>query len=159
MSVISVNEDERRAIALYDRLLASIGQRAAEIEPRPMASHWPHVGTAYRDLVVAGQSLQGWDAAVAGARWQPSKAQSADGRHQIIERTMTWHRDFPEPIAPIVELSHRRRSPFWRLSADLVAALEPDGRGPWYSRYAWANLYPVGPDATATEKAGSPWAR
>lgn len=33
-----------------------------------------------------------------------------------------------------------------------MEALEPDGYGPWYSRFAWANVYPVGPD----EPPGSP---
>lgn len=37
-------------IALYDQLLGSIGQRAGEITPRPLVSHWPHVGTAYDGL-------------------------------------------------------------------------------------------------------------
>ncbi len=33
----------------------------------------------------------------------------------------------------------------------LVQTLEPDGPDPWYSRYASANLYPVGTDNTDTE--------
>jgi hypothetical protein len=40
-----------RVLELYDRILASIGERAAEIEPCPLVSHWPHVGSAYRGLV------------------------------------------------------------------------------------------------------------
>lgn len=71
---------ERRAVHHYDRLLASIGESAQAIGDRRLASHWPHVGTAYRGLVIAGQ------------------------------------------------------------------ALEPVRTGPWYSRFAWANVYPVGPD-------------
>lgn len=147
---------EERAVQLYDQLLSSIGARAAEIEPCPLASHWPHVGTAYRGLVIAGQALQGWDRAVTGARWQATDAQSAAGRRAIIERTRTWHADSSEPVAPIAELPNRRNTPYWRISAEIVRALEP-GPEPWYSRYAWGNLYPVSTDYSPTEDAASPW--
>jgi hypothetical protein len=147
---------EERSMQLYDRLLASIGARASEIGPRPLASHWPHVGTAYSGLVIAGQALQGWDRAVTGARWEASHAQSPAGRRVIIERSRTWHADYAEPVAPIAELSNRRNKPFWKISAALVRALEP-GPEPWYSRYAWANVYPVSTDYSPTENAASPW--
>lgn len=29
---------------------------------------------------------------------------------------------------------------------DVALALEPDAGGPWYSRFAWANVYPLAPD-------------
>ena len=151
------DEHERSTIARYDGLLASIGLRAEEIGPRPLASHWPHVGTSYRGLVIVGQALQGWDRAVKGARWQPFHATTPAGRSEIIQLTRTWHADYVEPIAPIVELNNRRGSPFWQLCADLVALMEPDGPDPWYSRFAWANVYPVGADFTPTERASSPW--
>ena len=44
--------DERAVIAGYDALLTSVGDRAAEIGSRPVVTHWPHVGSAYRGLVM-----------------------------------------------------------------------------------------------------------
>ena len=137
---------DRAAVEAYDRLLASIALRADAIGLKGLASHWPHVGNDYRGLVIAGQALQGWDHAVAGARWQAADARTAEGRAAIIERSRTWFADAPDPVGVVATLSNRRGSPFWRLCRDVVEALEPDGHGPWYSRFAWANVYPVGPD-------------
>lgn len=137
---------ELRAVHHYDRLLASIGESAQAIGDRRLASHWPHVGTAYRGLVIAGQALQGWDPAVAGARWRATDASTPGGRTSIIENSRTWFADAPDPVGVIATLSNRRSSPFWRLCRDVVEALEPVRTGPWYSRFAWANVYPVGPD-------------
>lgn len=143
---------DQAALETYDRLLASIGDHAEAIGPKRLASHWPHVGRNYRGLVIAGQALQGWDPAVTGARWHALDARTVDGRAAIIERTRTWFADADDPVGVIATLSNRRGSPFWRLCRDLVGSLVPDGRGPWYSRFAWANVYPVGPD----EPPGSP---
>jgi hypothetical protein len=134
------------ALAAYDRLLASIGDNAAAIGPRRLASHWPHIGRNYRGLVIAGQALQGWDPEVSGARWYAIDATTADGRAAILERTQTWSADADDPVGVIATLGNRRGSPFWTLCRDLVEALEPDGEGPWYSRFVWSNVYPVGPD-------------
>jgi hypothetical protein len=46
----------------------------------------------------------------------------------------------------IATLGNRRGSPFWTLCRDVAEALEPDASGAWYSHFAWANVYPVGPD-------------
>jgi hypothetical protein len=35
--------DESAVIAGYDRLLASVGDRADDIGARPVVTHWPHV--------------------------------------------------------------------------------------------------------------------
>jgi hypothetical protein len=136
-----------RALAEYDRLLATIGEKADAIGTGRLAAHWPHVGTAYRGLVIVGQALQGWDPAVTGSRFHAIAARTADGRAAIIEQTRTWFADAPEPVGVIATLSNRQGSPFWRLCRDVVEVLEPHGDGPWYSRFAWANVYPVGPDA------------
>jgi hypothetical protein len=143
---------DRAALEAYHGLLVSIGQRAMSIGPKGLASHWPHIGNNYRGLLVAGQALQGWDPQVAGARWHASDARTEEGRAAIIERTRTWFADADDPVGVIATMSNRRGSPFWRLCRDVVEALEPDGPGPWYSRFAWANVYPVGPD----EPPGSP---
>lgn len=137
---------DQAALEAYDRLLASIGQGADSIGPRGLASHWPHVGRNYRGLVIAGQALQGWDPAVSGARWHAADATTAGGRAAIIDRSRTWFAAADDPVGVIATLSNRRGSPFWRLCRDVAEALEPDDRGPWYSRFAWANVYPVGPD-------------
>jgi hypothetical protein len=143
---------DQRALDEYDALLESVANRAPEIGDGRLASHWPHVGVDYRGLVIAGQALQGWDAAVGGARWHARDAQTADGRRAIIDKTRTWFSEAPDPVGVIATLTNRRSSPFWRLCRDIVEALEPSGRSQWYSRFAWANVYPVGPD----EPPGSP---
>jgi hypothetical protein len=51
--------DESQAIAGYETLLASIGGRADEIGDRPVVTHWPHVGSAFRGLVIVGQAVYG----------------------------------------------------------------------------------------------------
>ncbi len=38
---------DAHAVAIYDAMLTSIGERSAEIGEQRLASHWPHVGTAY----------------------------------------------------------------------------------------------------------------
>lgn len=138
----------------YNELLASIGVRAALIN-RPLASHWPHVGRAYKGLVVAGQALHGWDNAVAGARWRPEEATTPNGRRGILRQTQTWFADAPDPVGLIATLPSRRNTPYWQMSRDLVDALAP-GAGPTYARQAWANLYPVSYDRRGGHGAGSP---
>ena len=64
------------------------------------------------------------------------------GRDSILAATKTWAVARPEPISE--PLRTRAHSPFWSLSKRTVEALEPDGRGPWYSREAWWNLFPLG---------------
>jgi hypothetical protein len=71
-----------RTEAAYDALLASIGERSADIDPRPLVSHWPHVGSAYRGLVIVGQALRGWP-----DEWPASEARIAAGRQRILNVT------------------------------------------------------------------------
>jgi len=46
------------SLGLYDRLLANIGERAADVGT--VVTHWPHVGSAYRGRVIVGEALHGW---------------------------------------------------------------------------------------------------
>lgn len=138
-----------RALVLYDRLLASIGERAAEIEPRPLVSHWPHVGTAYRGLVIVGQALRGWP-----DDWQASEARTAEGRQQILSMTRARNADRPDPLEWVPSHAKVRNSPFWAFSRHLVEVLEPDETTPWYARYAWVNLYPVAPESPPDNPGG-----
>ena len=146
---------EAGAVELYGRLLAAIGERAGEIGERQLASMWPHLGSAYAPggLYLLGQALQGWDPEQCSARWQAAEARAAEGRSRIIDGTRAWHADAPEPIATVLEVGKRARSPFWRFSQALVDELVPDGERSWVARYAWGNLYPVGWD----NPGDSPW--
>jgi hypothetical protein len=139
---------EARAVRLYDELLTTLGERADEIEPRPVASMWPHLGSAYGPggLFLLGQALDGWDADECSARWQASEARTAAGRTRILAGTRAWHSDAPEPIATVLEVPKRARSTFWLFSKTLVNTLMPEDGRPWFARYAWGNLYPLGPD-------------
>lgn len=145
---------EARAVELYDRLLSAIGERADEIGERPLASMWPHLGSAYRPggLFLLGQALHGWDPDECSARWFAAEASSAEGRDRILGGTRAWHTDALEPIATVLEVPKRARSTFWLFSKTLVETLVP-GDQPWVARYAWGNLYPVGWD----KPGDSPW--
>ena len=131
--------DETAVIAGYDALLASIGDRADEIGSRPVVTHWPHVGTAYQGLVIVGQAVYGW-----GDDFLASHFRDEAGRQEGI-RDFRARVDKPEPLGWI-ETHERRTSPFWRAVRLIVEGLEPDLDAPWYSRFAWVNLYPAAPE-------------
>lgn len=147
---------EARAVSLYDQLLTAIGARADQIGERPLASMWPHLGSAYRPggLFLLGQALQGWDPEECSARWQAAEATSEEGRRRILAGTRAWHAEAPEPIATVLEVGKRARSTFWLFSRALVEALAP-GDEPWVARYAWGNLYPVGWDRPGDSPSGA----
>ncbi len=140
--VVEAANDEKktcRAVNAYDRLLASIGDRADEIEPRPVLVHWPHVGSAYGGTVIVGQALRGW-----ADDFRASDFRTPDGRAQAIE-TARERPNRPEPMDWIA--THRvRSSPFWTTARLLIEALEPDHDSPWYARWCWLNLFPCAPD-------------
>jgi hypothetical protein len=142
--------NDAAVVALYRQLLSAIGDGAAEIEPRPLVSHWPHVGSDYRGLLIAGQAPFGWD-----DDWRASDANTKDGRDRILAITRARNMSSLEPIGEVATLPKVRASPFWQFSRHLVEALEPDGRTPWYGRYAWANLYPVAPEAPRDSPRGA----
>lgn len=137
-------EDDRWAEAHasrrgYDRLLASVNNRADEIEPRPVLVHWPHVGSAYDGTVIVGQALRGWP-----DDFRASDFQSPDGRARVIE-TARERPDRPEPMDWIAT-HHVRSSPFWKTARLLAEALDPHNGAPWYARWCWLNLFPCAPD-------------
>jgi hypothetical protein len=47
------------ALAAYDAILRGVGERAPEIGPRPVASQWPHLGSAIRDRPIAPRRTLG----------------------------------------------------------------------------------------------------
>lgn len=131
--------DEPRVIAEYDALLASIGGRADEIGDRPVVTHWPHVGSAYRGLVIVGQAVYGW-----ADDCKASDLRDPTFREGMIAAVRSRaHR--PEPL-DWIDTHSVRTSPFWRAIRRLVEALEPVIDAPWFSRFAWVNLYPSAPE-------------
>jgi hypothetical protein len=129
----------------YARMLVRVGDQAAEFGDRPIASHWPFVGSRFSGTVIVGQALAGWDAEDCSARWPAGDAATDAGRAAIVEGTRAWATTRPEPMDEVLRWSHRRGSPFWGLSRRLMRILEPDA-APWYSRHAWWNVYPLGWD-------------
>jgi hypothetical protein len=129
----------------YERMLADVGARAAEFGDRPIASHWPFVGSQFSGTVIVGQALAGWDAEECSARWLAAEATTVAGRARIVDGTRAWARYHTEPMDEVLRWGHRSRSPFWGLSQRLMPILEPDA-SPWYSRHAWWNVYPLGWD-------------
>jgi len=126
-------------------MLVHVGARADEFGDRPIASHWPFVGSAFSGTLIVGQALAGWDADACSARWLAAEATTEGGRARIVEGTRAWATARPEPMDEVLRWSNRRRSPFWGLSQRLMRILEPDA-APWQSRHAWWNVYPLGWD-------------
>lgn len=121
----------------YNKLLAAIGGEADEIG-RHVVTHWPHVGSAYRGLVIVGQALNGWD-----DHFPASQFRTQQGRADALRTTRA--RNAGEEPLQWIETVSARTSPFWRTAKMVVEALEPDNRRPWWARFAWVNLYPVAP--------------
>lgn len=130
----------------YLRILEAVGQNADGLGDRHIAAHWPFVGSDYRGLVIAGQALMGWDADKTPARWRACEAATAEGRERLLAGAKAWASGRDEPMGEVLRWGHRSRSPFWGLSRRVIERLEPQGSGPWFSRYCWWNVYPLGWD-------------
>ena len=146
-----------RALAAYDAILRGVGDRAPEIGPRPVASQWPHLGSAYRPggLMVIGQALDGWGGVETEACWPAERAATAEGRARVIAGTRAWHADGAEPLWEILKDPTRRGSPFWQITRKLTESLTT-GSEPWYARLAWFNTYPLGRERLGALRSGSP---
>lgn len=127
-------------VAGYDKVLAGIGDRADEIDDRPVVLHWPHVGSAYNGLVIVGQALYGWPDDFRAATFR-----TAEGRAEAIRVAQARNRDRVDPLDWIAS-SPARSSPFWTTARLVADVLEPDPKVPWYGRIAWVNLYPAAPE-------------
>ncbi len=132
--------DDHRLDECYDRLLAGIGDACEAIGPGRLTSHWPLVGGAFdHGVLVIGQAVYGWV-----PDWTATEAATTGGRAAIIEASRNVFADLADPMGWIA--GHRvENTPFWRTAHEVADALTP-GPGPWYSRVAWANLYPVAPN-------------
>lgn len=134
-----------RAAEAYLRLLEGVGKRADAIGPdRRIASHWPFVGSNYRGLMIAGQALERWDSPATTATWRVDEARTAEGRERILYGTQAWATREREPISEVMRHGNRRGTPFWGFSQRAAELLRPTAGGPWLSRYAWWNVYPLG---------------
>jgi hypothetical protein len=134
------------AFARYRDMLRRVGNCASEIGPRPVASHWPFRGSAYRSggLFYVGQALDGWDAVECSARWWAEEAATVAGRERILQQTASWTAGRPdEPIAGVFEHPGREGSAFWTLGRDIARALNSGLPEPWYAHLAWGNVYPL----------------
>lgn len=131
---------EGLAVAAHDALLRSIGDRATEIGDRPVVTHWPHVGSAYRALVILGQALHGWPDDIRAEQFR-----TQDGRDEAVRVTRARNAERADPLDWIA--THPvRRSPFWSVARMVTESLEPELDAPWFARFAWVNLYPVAPE-------------
>lgn len=142
---------ETGAVDAYTRILEGVADRADQIGPRVLASHWPFRGSDYRRLLIVGQALAGWDDKKSPALWTAAQVMTEQGRAAVLEGTQAWAKARPEPMDE--PLRTRSGSSFWDLSKYVVPALEPEGRKDWHSRHAWWNLFPIGWGETNK----SPW--
>lgn len=132
----------------YDDLLAAVGRAHERIGGRDLTSHWPLVGGAYdRGVLVVGQAVFGWI-----PTWKAADATTDDRRAALLADTREVFADRADPMSWIS--GHRvHNTPFWRTAHEVVDALTP-GPAPWYSRLAWANLYPIAPNDAAGNPEG-----
>lgn len=136
---------EGSSAAAYLRLLEGVGARADAIgADRRIAAHWPFVGSNYRGLMIAGQALDRWDSPESTAVWPIAATMTPEGRDRALRATQAWATREPEPISEPMRYSNRTGTPFWAFCGNMAEMLEPAARGPWLSRFAWWNVYPLG---------------
>lgn len=126
--------------ARYAEIVAAVGEAADRIGTGHLTSHWPLVGRDFdRGVLVVGQAVHGWI-----PDWIAAEATTPQGVAAIVDDSAAVLADRPDPMSWIE--GHRvHNSPFWRTAHEVVDALTP-GSSPWYSRLAWANLYPIAPN-------------
>jgi hypothetical protein len=130
----------------YAELLSDVAARRGELGVRAIAAHWPHVGSAYRGLLVLGQALNGWV-----IDWDPAALATAEGRERILEDAAAVHAELDEPMSWVPTNKRVRISSFWNFMERLADAANP-GPEPWFARVAWWNLHPLAP----TDPEGNP---
>jgi len=132
-----------------DELLKAVAASADAIGNRPLTLHWPTIGSAFdRGVLVVGQAVFGWM-----GNWSAQEARDSAIRGQIIADAQNPFPDLTDPMAWID--GHRvRTSPFWSVARQVTDAVTP-GEAPWFSRVAWANLYPVAPNDVKANPAGA----
>ena len=133
--------DSQRMADADERLLES-SRVAPEVGDGRLTSHWPLVGSHFdHGVLVVGQAVYGWL-----PDWTALDATSSAGRAAILADTKASFSELDDPMSWIA--GHRvENSPFWRTAHEVTDALVPDPESPWFSRVAWANLYPIAPGA------------
>ncbi len=123
-----------------DDLLAAIGAKAGAIGDRTLTMHWPTVGAAFdHGVVVVGQAVFGWM-----GDWTAIDGCDPAARTRIMAEARDPFDGLRDPMGWID--GHRvRNSPFWSVARQVTDTLAP-GDAPWFSRLAWANLYPIAPN-------------
>lgn len=122
---------------------------ADEIDGRPLTSHWPLVGRDFdHGVLVVGQAVYGWI-----PTWTQDDVQSEEGRRAIVDDTRNVFVDRDDPM-DWLSGHWVANSPFWRTAHEIVDEIAP-GPGDWYSRLAWANLYPCAPNDVKGNPEGS----
>ncbi len=132
-----------------DRLLASIGDRAHDIGERRLTLHWPLVGSRFdAGVLVIGQAVYGWF-----GDWTAGAARDPERRAQVIDDAANLFSDRPDRMDWVQ--GHRVwNSPFWRVACEVTDTVAP-GEGEFFSRLAWANLYPVAPNDIKSNPGGA----
>jgi hypothetical protein len=146
---------EASASEIYLRMLEGVANRSDRMHGRVIASHWPFVGSDHRRILFVGQALAGWDDPTSPALWGPDAVATEEGRIAVLDATKRWARTRAEPIDE--PLRTRASSPFWGVSQRVVETLEAHGNGPWQSRSAWWNLFPLGWGDTNRSPDGPLW--
>jgi hypothetical protein len=130
-------------------LLQAIAARGSEIGNRPLTLHWPLVGSRFdRGVLVIGQAVYGWF-----GDWRAAEVANVERRRAVISEARDLFDERPDRMDWID--GHRVwNSPFWRVVRDVTERLAP-GDGPFYSRVAWVNLYPVAPNDIKANPGGA----
>ena len=132
-----------------EELLVRVGEQASEIGDRPLTLHWPLVGSGFdHGVLLVGQAVFGWF-----GDWTATDAVDPRRRQEIYRDARDLFADRPDRM-DWIEGNRVWNSPFWRVAREVTDAVVP-GRGPFYSRMAWANLYPVAPNDVKSNPAGA----
>jgi hypothetical protein len=128
-----------QAAELYQTLLSSVGALVPASDDTSVVAHWPHVGSSYDGLAIVGQALRGWP-----DEFDPAGFRSAASRTDAMA---VIHRRTAGRTEPMdwLATSRVRNSPFWTVARLATEGLTSGG-GPWFSRFAWLNLYPLAPE-------------
>ena len=124
-------------------------QRPIDIGDRPLTLHWPTVGAAFdHGVLVVGQAAYGWM-----NTWTAAEARDRAARTRIIGEARDPFPHLKDPMGWI-DGHHARISPFWTVGHRVTDEYAP-GDAPWFSRLAWANLYPVAPNDVKSNPSGA----
>ena len=125
---------------LYGGLYAAVGDMGGLSHFTAMA------GTLYRSqetrLMVIGRATNGWKQLDTSS----AAAFSREAEAAFGSPGFSWVSGDGGDLRSARDVLYRlSRSPFWRVSRRLLAALGEDASGRWVERIAWSNLYKIAP--------------